>query len=105
MNVPKVKMSRDGPPSKALPARFFAEELIYIFTSETIQKYDMLDHEFAARIRETSWPKDLADLLLVDNQFLKGYEVEWKSTSPPPPPAVRTVGPLSDSWSCHCCRC
>ena len=37
-----------------------------------------------------------ADLILLDNQFLKGCEVEWKSTSQPQPPAVSAVGPLSD---------
>ena len=39
---------------------------------------------------------DLAGLLLLNIQFLKGCEVEWKSTSQPQPPAVSTVGPLSD---------
>ena len=47
-------------------------------------------------MRKTSWPRDLADLILLDIQFLKGCEVEWKSTSQPQPPAVSAVGPLSD---------
>ena len=86
----------EGPPNKALPAKFFADEVSCIFTSEMIQKYDQLNHEFAQRMRKTSWPRDLADLILLDIQFLKSCEVEWKSTSQPQPPAVSTVGPLSD---------
>ena len=61
-----------------------------------IQKYDQLNHEFAQRMRKKSWPRDPADLILLDIQFLKGCEVEWKSTSQPQPPAVSAVGPLSD---------
>ena len=33
---------------------------------------------------------------MLDIQFLKGCEVEWKSTSQPQPPDVSTAGPLSD---------
>ena len=96
VNVPRVKIVHEGPPNKALPAKFFADEVSCIFTSEMIQKYDQLNHEFAQRLRKKSWPRDLADLILLDIQFLKGCKVEWKSTSQPQPPTVSTVGPLSD---------
>ena len=102
VNVPRVKIVHEGPPklspNKALPAKNFADELSCSFTSEMIQKYDpgQLNHEFAQRMRKRSWPRDLADLILLDIQILKGCEVEWKSTSQPQPPAVSTVGPLSD---------
>ena len=55
INVPKVNISHDGPPKKALTARFFAEELSCIFTSEMIQKYYKLNQEFAARMKEKLW--------------------------------------------------
>ena len=96
VNVPRVKIVLEGPPNKALPAKFFADELNCILTSEMIKKYDQLKHEFAQRMRKKSWPRDLADLNLLDIQFLKVCEVEWKSTSQQQLPAVSTVGPLSD---------
>ena len=55
INVPKVNISHDDPPKKALTARFFAEELSCIFTSEMIQKYYKLNQEFAARMKEKLW--------------------------------------------------
>ena len=41
-------------------------------------------------------PRYLAGFILLDIQFLKGCKVKWKSKSQPLPPAVGTVGPLSD---------
>ena len=70
VNVPRVKIVHKGPPNKALPANFFADELSCIFTSEMIQKYGQLHHEFAQQMRKKSWPRDLADLILLDIQFL-----------------------------------
>ena len=93
----------EGPPNKALPAKKIADELSCIFTSEMIDKYDQLNHQFTLRMGKTSWPRDLADLILLDIQFRKGCEVESKSTSHQPPPAVSTLGRFP-AWSCRCCR-
>ena len=71
VNVPRVKTVHEGPPNKALPAKYFTDKLSCIFTSEMIKKYDQLNHEFAQRMRKKSWPTDLADLILLDIQFLK----------------------------------
>ena len=43
INVPKVKILHEGPPNKALSARYFAEEMSCIFTSEMIQNFDKLN--------------------------------------------------------------
>ena len=51
INVPKVNISHENPPNKALPARHFAEEQSNIFTTEMIKKYDKLNHELAQRMR------------------------------------------------------
>ena len=45
------------------------------------------------------WARDLADPILLDIQFLKGCEVEWKSLSHQPPPNVSTLA-FFRRWSC-----
>ena len=94
--VPKVKISHEGPANKALPSRFFDDDLSCIFTSAMIERYDKLNQEFAQRMKRKSWPRDLADLILLDIQFLKGCEIEWKPREDTDAQLPNAVGPLAD---------
>ena len=62
INVPKVKISHEGPPKQGTACEICnSEDLSCIFTCKMIQKYDKLNKEFAQRMRKESLPKDLAD--------------------------------------------
>jgi hypothetical protein len=71
MSVPRILVSHTGAPRSAQSNKNYTEELSCKFTKTMMEKYDKLNMEFERRMKQKSWPKDLAELILLDIQFLK----------------------------------
>ena len=95
MSVPRILASHTGAPRSAQSSKNYNEDLSCKFTKSMIERYDKLNMEFERRMKQKSWPKDLAELILLDIQFLKGCEVEWKTGAASKATPPQFAGPLA----------